>query len=44
MEMSIKVEFCTQWATKIESAKQKLQSASLIRQYGRLVKASGLVL
>lgn len=44
MEMSIKVSFCTQWATKIDSAKQKLESASLIRQYGRLVKASGLVL
>lgn len=44
MEMSIKVSFCTQWATKIDRAKQKLESASLIRQYGRLVKASGLVL
>lgn len=44
MEMSVKVNFCTQWATKIDSAKQKLESASLIRQYGRLVKASGLVL
>lgn len=44
MEMSVKVSFCTQWATKIDSAKQKLESASLIRQYGRLVKASGLVL
>ncbi|QYN43202.1 flagellar protein export ATPase FliI [Gilliamella sp. ESL0443] len=42
--MSVKVSFCTQWATKIDSAKQKLESASLIRQYGRLVKASGLVL
>ncbi|WP_242650706.1 flagellar protein export ATPase FliI [Gilliamella apis] len=30
--------------TKIDSAQQKLQSISLIRQYGRLVKASGLVL
>nr|WP_220225475.1 flagellar protein export ATPase FliI [Gilliamella sp. ESL0443] len=38
------MSFCTQWATKIDSAKQKLESASLIRQYGRLVKASGLVL
>lgn len=44
MEMSVKVSFCTQWATKIDSAKQKLESTSLIRQYGRLVKASGLVL
>lgn len=44
MEMSVKVSFFTQWATKIDSAKQKLESASLIRQYGRLVKASGLVL
>lgn len=44
MEMSVKVSFCTQWATKIDSAKHKLESASLIRQYGRLVKASGLVL
>lgn len=44
MEMSVKVSFCTQWATKIDNAKQKLESASLIRQYGRLVKASGLVL
>lgn len=42
--MSVKVSFCTQWETKIDSAKQKLESASLIRQYGRLVKASGLVL
>nr|WP_218058364.1 flagellar protein export ATPase FliI [Gilliamella apicola] len=38
------MSFCTQWATKIDSAKQKLESTSLIRQYGRLVKASGLVL
>nr|WP_267376865.1 flagellar protein export ATPase FliI [Gilliamella sp. B2911] len=38
------MSFCTQWETKIDSAKQKLESASLIRQYGRLVKASGLVL
>ncbi|WP_222102642.1 flagellar protein export ATPase FliI [Gilliamella apicola] len=30
--------------TKIDCAQQKLQSISLIRQYGRLVKASGLVL
>ncbi|WP_217332379.1 flagellar protein export ATPase FliI [Gilliamella sp. W8128] len=30
--------------TKIDGAQQKLQSISLIRQYGRLVKASGLVL
>lgn len=44
MEMNVKVSFCTQWATKIDNAKQKLESASLIRQYGRLVKASGLVL
>lgn len=44
MEMSVKVSFCTQWATKIDNAKQKLESVSLIRQYGRLVKASGLVL
>jgi flagellum-specific ATP synthase len=44
MGTRIKVEFCTQWATKIDSAIQKLQSTSLIRQYGRLVKASGLVL
>ncbi|WP_279084606.1 flagellar protein export ATPase FliI [Gilliamella apis] len=38
------MDFCTQWKTKIDSAQQKLQSTSLIRQYGRLVKASGLVL
>ncbi len=44
MELNIKVDFCTQWKTKIDSAQQKLQSTSLIRQYGRLVKASGLVL
>lgn len=44
MEMSVKVSFCTQWETKIDSAKQKLESVSLIRQYGRLIKASGLVL
>lgn len=44
MEMNVKVSFCTQWATKIDNAKQKLESVSLIRQYGRLVKASGLVL
>nr|WP_217332164.1 flagellar protein export ATPase FliI [Gilliamella apis] len=42
--MNIKVDFCTQWMTKIDGAQQKLQSISLIRQYGRLVKASGLVL
>lgn len=44
MELNIKVDFCTQWMTKIDGAQQKLQSISLIRQYGRLVKASGLVL
>lgn len=44
MELNIKVDFCTQWMTKIDCAQQKLQSTSLIRQYGRLVKASGLVL
>lgn len=44
MELNIKVDFCTQWMTKIDCAQQKLQSISLIRQYGRLVKASGLVL
>ena len=44
MELNIKVDFCRQWMTKIDSAQQKLQSISLIRQYGRLVKASGLVL
>lgn len=44
MELNIKVDFCTQWMIKIDCAQQKLQSTSLIRQYGRLVKASGLVL
>ena len=44
MELNIKVDFCRQWITKIDCAQQKLQSISLIRQYGRLVKASGLVL
>ncbi|OTQ58771.1 flagellar protein export ATPase FliI [Gilliamella sp. A7] len=44
MELNIKVDFCRQWMTKIDCAQQKLQSISLIRQYGRLVKASGLVL
>ena len=44
MEMRVKVEFCRQWSTKIDNAIQKLQPVSLIRQYGRLVKASGLVL
>lgn len=44
MELNIKVDFCTQWMTKIDCTQQKLQSISLIRQYGRLVKASGLVL
>lgn len=44
MELNIKVDFCRQWMTKIDCAQQKLQSTSLIRQYGRLVKASGLVL
>nr|WP_081297419.1 flagellar protein export ATPase FliI [Gilliamella apicola] len=33
-----------QWAAKIDYATQQLQSLSLIRHYGRLVKASGLVL
>ncbi|MBI0027750.1 flagellar protein export ATPase FliI [Gilliamella sp. B14448G11] len=36
--------YSSQWINKISQATQKLQSLSLIRQYGRLVKASGLVL
>nr|WP_267329349.1 MULTISPECIES: flagellar protein export ATPase FliI [unclassified Gilliamella] len=36
--------FGSQWMTKIDRATTQLQSLSLIRQYGRLVKASGLVL
>lgn len=36
--------YSSQWINKIRQATQKLQSLSLIRQYGRLVKASGLVL
>ena len=36
--------YSLQWINKISQATQKLQSLSLIRQYGRLVKASGLVL
>nr|WP_304363215.1 flagellar protein export ATPase FliI [Gilliamella apicola] len=40
----IKVRFSCRWSTKITQAQEQLQSVSLIRQYGRLVKASGLVL
>lgn len=36
--------YSSQWINKISQTTQKLQSLSLIRQYGRLVKASGLVL
>ena len=36
--------YSSQWINKISQATKKLQSLSLIRQYGRLVKASGLVL
>ncbi|ORF45796.1 flagellar protein export ATPase FliI [Gilliamella apicola] len=36
--------YSSQWINKIDQATQQLQSLSLIRQYGRLVKASGLVL
>lgn len=44
MEKVIKVRFSSQWSVKITQAIAELQSVSLIRQYGRLVKASGLVL
>lgn len=44
MGISNSVAFCSQWMTKIDRATTQLQSLSLIRQYGRLVKASGLVL
>lgn len=44
MGISNSVAFGSQWMTKIERATTQLQSLSLIRQYGRLVKASGLVL
>ena len=36
--------YSSQWINKIDQATQQLQFLSLIRQYGRLVKASGLVL
>lgn len=42
--MSINMTYSSQWINKIDQATQQLQSLSLIRQYGRLVKASGLVL
>ena len=42
--MSIYMTYSSQWINKIDQATQQLQSLSLIRQYGRLVKASGLVL
>nr|WP_081296660.1 flagellar protein export ATPase FliI [Gilliamella apicola] len=38
------MNYASLWANKISQATQQLQSLSLIRQYGRLVKASGLVL
>lgn len=44
MGISNSVAFGSQWMTKIDRATTQLQSLSLIRQYGRLVKASGLVL
>lgn len=44
MGISNSVAFCSQWMTKIDRATTQLQSLSLIRQYGRLIKASGLVL
>lgn len=42
--MSINMTYSSQWINKIDQATQQLQYLSLIRQYGRLVKASGLVL
>ncbi|OCG17091.1 flagellar protein export ATPase FliI [Gilliamella sp. App6-5] len=42
--MIINVKYSSQWLSKIDQATQQLESLSLIRQYGRLVKASGLVL
>ncbi len=44
MGISNSVAFGSQWMAKIDRATTQLQSLSLIRQYGRLVKASGLVL
>ncbi|WP_304364005.1 flagellar protein export ATPase FliI [Gilliamella sp. App6-5] len=38
------MKYSSQWLSKIDQATQQLESLSLIRQYGRLVKASGLVL
>nr|WP_280642555.1 flagellar protein export ATPase FliI [Gilliamella bombicola] len=38
------MKYSSSWSDKINQATQKLESLSLIRQYGRLVKASGLVL
>ncbi|WP_202112870.1 MULTISPECIES: flagellar protein export ATPase FliI [unclassified Gilliamella] len=42
--MIINVKYSSLWSDKITQATQRLESLSLIRQYGRLVKASGLVL
>ncbi|OCG78571.1 flagellar protein export ATPase FliI [Gilliamella apicola] len=38
------VRYSAKWLNKIDQATQQLESLSLIRQYGRLIKASGLVL
>jgi flagellum-specific ATP synthase len=44
MEMIINMRFTAQWVAKINQGIDQLQSLPLIHQYGRLVKASGLVL
>ncbi len=44
MGIIIKVSFSSKWSVKITQAIEQLRSVSLIRQYGRLIKASGLVL
>ncbi|OCF99501.1 flagellar protein export ATPase FliI [Gilliamella apicola] len=38
------VRYSSQWSTKLLQATKQLKDLSLIRHYGRLVKASGLVL
>lgn len=44
MKSRVNVSFSSRWATNIIRTTTQLRSTSLVRQYGRLVKASGLVL
>lgn len=44
MEKELKVSYLARWSEKLDHSVSQLQSATLARHYGRLVKASGLVL